>query len=159
MKQDRFCPAFFGCVKKDLRVARALHRLYQEKLENIATYLYAGIVTRDDEIEISILFEELAQASVEHFQLLGRLILALGSDPILQLHLSLKGVGIKALEAAEVRALQALLYALLQAERQFYEHCRELLLCIDDGVVCSVLCCLQEETIEQIQKLSGVIGG
>lgn len=159
MAKEQFCPTFFGCVKKDLRVARALHRLYQEKLEHIAAYLYGNVVTGEAEVELSALFEELAERAVGHFQLLGRLILALGSDPVVQLRTSLKGVGIRNSEAEKEDPLQGLLYSMLQRERHFYEHCRELLSCVEDGVVRSVLCYLQEEGIEQIQKLSAMVGG
>ena len=159
MAKEQFCPTFLGCVKKDLRVARALHRLYQEKLEHIAAYLYGNVVTGEAEVELSVAFEELSERSTGHFRLLGRLILALGSDPVVQLRSSLKGVGIRNSEAEKEDSLQDLLYAMLQKERHFYEHCRELLACIEDGVVRSVLCYLQEEGIEQIQKLSAMVGG
>ena len=140
-------------------MARALQRLYNGRFEEIAALLYRSIAVGEEEPELARFFEELAEGAVEQFQLLGRAIVALGSDPIPQLQHHLKGGRGECAEGGRRAAYQALLYDTLTSERRFYEACSALLGCIEEGLIGALLAYLQQEVAERIGLLSAVIAG
>ena len=79
-----FHPKLQGCVAHDRRMSRALEDCYAAELHAVATYTYRSLLCEPADRTLSDLFNTLALEEIEHFRLLGELILALGGNPTLR---------------------------------------------------------------------------
>ena len=73
-----FRPSLRGCVGRDARLAAAIYTCCSETFFSISDNIYRSLICRDSDTALSDLFEELAEKDLEHFRLLGELLLALG---------------------------------------------------------------------------------
>ncbi len=76
MNQDRT-----PTLRPDLRLAARMARVYNAALNQAILYTYQHLLTEGLDNEASALFLDLAAEETAHFQVLGRLIRALGGDP------------------------------------------------------------------------------
>ncbi len=72
-----FRPSLRGCVCRDARLSAAVYTCCSEAFFSISDNIYRSLVCRDCDTELSDLFEDLAQADLERFRILGELFLAL----------------------------------------------------------------------------------
>lgn len=86
-----FRPNLNGCVSKDLRLARATEDCYQEELVSSAAYAYRSLLLENQDPILADRMDDLAVEDAEHFRMLGKLILALGSDPSVRTRICVGG--------------------------------------------------------------------
>lgn len=79
-----FHPTLKGCVAHDRRMSRALEDCYAAELHAVAAYTYRSLLCEPADRTLSDLFNTLALEEIEHFRLLGELIIALGGNPTLR---------------------------------------------------------------------------
>ena len=72
-----FRPSLRGCVGRDARLAAAVYTCSVEAFFSISDNIYRSLTYKDCDNELCDLFEELAQADLERFRLLGELYIAL----------------------------------------------------------------------------------
>ena len=86
--EKRFYPPFHptleGCVAHDRRMSRALEDCYAAELHAIASYTYRSLLCEPFDRALADLFNGIALEEIQHFRLLGELILALGGNPVLR---------------------------------------------------------------------------
>lgn len=82
-----FRPILDGCVGRDPRLSRMLEDLYPRALYAVAAYTYRSLICERIDKGLSDLFDRFAIDEVEHFRLLGQLILALGGNPMIRVQL------------------------------------------------------------------------
>ncbi len=85
-----FRPTLRGCVARDPKFAQALSEVYRHKLYEVAAMTYRSLIAEQSDAAAAGVFDEIAIDTAEHFRLLGDLILALGTDPCIQMHLSVE---------------------------------------------------------------------
>lgn len=79
-----FHPRLQGCVAHDRRMSHALEDCYAAELHAVAAYTYRSLLCEPADRTLSDLFNTLALEEIEHFRLLGELIIALGGNPTLR---------------------------------------------------------------------------
>ena len=79
-----FRPTVEGCVARDPRLAAAFAESYSEELRGVVAYSYLSILFAQQDARASALFGRLAKEEMQHFRMLGELILALGGNPSVQ---------------------------------------------------------------------------
>jgi hypothetical protein len=72
-----FRPSLRGCVGRDTRLAAAVYTCSCEAFWSISDNIWRSLVYKDRDTSLSDLFDELAQADLEHFRALGELFWAL----------------------------------------------------------------------------------
>ena len=72
-----FRPSLRGCVGRDERLATAVYTVSVEAFFSISDNIYRSLICKDSDTTLCDLFEELAEADLERFRLLGELYLAL----------------------------------------------------------------------------------
>lgn len=80
IRVPRFRPPMEGCVAKDRRLANAFKICYIDTFASIAANIYRSLVCLGHDRRAAELFDCIAEEDLEHFRLLGELILALGGD-------------------------------------------------------------------------------
>ena len=80
IRAPRFRPPMEGCVAKDRRLANGFKICYIDTFASIAANVYRSLVSLRCDRRASELFDCIAEEDLEHFRLLGELILALGGD-------------------------------------------------------------------------------
>ena len=87
---ERFHPTLRGCVAKDVRMARALEGCYLRALYEVSAQSYRSILCEQSDRRLAELFEELAQAALVRFRMLGEMIAALGGNPAIRVGLRIE---------------------------------------------------------------------
>ena len=83
-RTPRFRPPMEGCVARDRRLANAVKICYVDTFASIAANIYRSLVSLSRDRRAADLFDSIAEEELEHFRLLGELILALGGDAVLR---------------------------------------------------------------------------
>lgn len=83
-RAPRFRPPMEGCVARDRRLANAVKICYIDTFASIAANIYRSLVSLSRDRRAADLFDSIAEEELEHFRLLGELILALGGDAALR---------------------------------------------------------------------------
>ena len=156
--EKSFLPDFFGCVRKDPRLARAVERLCSEEMETVSYCLWCEALLGEEDGATAALLETLVREAAYRFRFLGRLLLALGGDLSLrgQIRLQRRETGSDADPLP-----QSILYGCLLRMRRLgaaYRSVIEGSLAVKDGVVRSALSCLLEDFEEIEERLSGFFG-
>lgn len=84
MGERAFRPTLKGCVAENRSMARALEEAHRMAFCAVANHTWRSLIFESSNVELSVLFDELATEQLFAFRLLGALIIALGGSPRLQ---------------------------------------------------------------------------
>ena len=153
LNRGRMLPSAYGGAhqmpSRDLRIARLLEDCYRAELGAVAAYTYRSLVTEPRSRELADLFDRIAVDETEHFLLLGRLICALGGDPVIQTRVHTVSL------AREAREEKMLCTALCE-ERAEVDRYQTVMGRVEDRIVRSFLSQIisdEERHIREMQKM------
>jgi bacterioferritin (cytochrome b1) len=72
-------------------MARGVEECYAGALASVAAYTYRSLMTEQSDPALSRMMDEIREEKVEHFRLLGGLILALGAEPAVRTQIRVGG--------------------------------------------------------------------
>ena len=135
-----FRPNLRACVGEDVRLARAVEESYLEKLASVAAYTYRSLMTEEIDCALAEVFDSYAVEEMEHFRLLGDLILSLGGDPALRTQVRVTPIDWRRERRKEQdRTVIQLLEEAIREEKRSVERLEVLMGHTEDRVVRSLL--------------------
>ncbi len=84
---EQMPPGEIQGVKRDLQLARRLYPHLGHEIVDVSDYTYFSIMFEDFAPKFAELVEKLALDELEHYRILGQLILDLGANPALNIRL------------------------------------------------------------------------
>lgn len=133
-----FRPNLVGCVAKDLRMARWVEECYAGALASVAAYTYRSLMTEQSDPVLSRVMDEIRGEKVEHFRLLGGLILALGAEPAVRAQIRVGGER-RCREGGSREEIGQILRDAVREERCAVDRMQNLMGRTEDRVVRSLL--------------------
>lgn len=152
-----FRPRLIGCVVQDLRMAHAIGECYQCELYAIAAYLWRSLVCERKNNALSACFEQYAREEIEHFRLLGELIVSLGARPALYTQVKIDPMRYSQEDA--VACMRQLVREAIADERQMVDRYQTLMGKSGDRVVRSILAGLISDAHRHIEGLENLSCG
>ena len=152
-----FRPRLIGCVSQDIRMARAIGECYQCELYAIAAYLWRSLLCERQDRELSTLCEQYAREEIEHFRLLGELIVSLGGRPALYTQVKIDPANYPREDGAA--CVRQMMCEAIADERQMIDRYQTLMGKSSDRVVRSILAGLISDAHRHVERLESTFCG
>ncbi|MBQ9759850.1 MAG: ferritin-like domain-containing protein [Clostridia bacterium] len=143
---------------RDPRLARLLGECYRAELCSVAAYTYRAAVTEPHSKELSDAFDRIATDEMEHFRLLGALIVSLGGEPMLRMRWQ-SGEGVPSSGDTRERAIAEgrMLSEAIEEERCEIDRYQTLMGQTEDRIVRSFLCQILSDEERHVARLKTLI--
>lgn len=138
----------------DLRLSKMLEDCYRWELASMTGYTYRSIITQPHSRELSDVFDRIVIDEMEHFRLLGTLIVSLGGDPLIRMRLHTASVEI-AREGGDAFscAVTQMLSEAISEEKAEIDRYQTLLCRAEDRIVRSFLCQIIADEERHLSRL------
>lgn len=154
-----FRPTLAGCVTRNPALARALEGLYLHALYSVAATTYRALIAERHDRTLAATLDEISVERSEHFRLLGDLILALGSNPVIRTELQVERITPDGKDSMRTEALTAGLISRTVAEHKWsIDRMQTLMGSTQDRIVRSILAHLVDDEERHVQMLRACKG-
>lgn len=155
-KEDRLFPS--GGARrlpaKDPRLSRVLEDCYRAELCAMAAYTYRSMITEPLSRELSDALDRIAIDEMEHFRLLGSLIVSLGGNPVVRVRLQNDPLEFDGCDARVLSGkVTRMLSDAIREEREEIDRYQTLMGRTEDRIVRSFLCQIIADEERHVAKL------
>lgn len=143
---------------RDLKLARSLEAGYRAELYSTAAYTYRSMMIEPISKELSDALDRIAIDEMEHFRLLGLLIVSLGGNPVLCTHLQTEKLEFNGGDSGSLSvSVTRMLSDAIREERQEIDRYQTLMGRTQDRIVRSFFCQMIADEERHVAKLYSMI--
>ena len=139
---------------RDPRLARRLEESYHAELSATASYTYRSMITEPISKELSDALDQIAVDEMEHFRLLGLLMVSLGGNPTLCTSVQTDRMDLDPEDRKKLSvSVTQMLSAAIREERAEIDRYQTLMARTEDRIVRSFLCQMIADEERHVAKL------
>ena len=143
---------------KDPRLARRLEESYRAELSATASYTYRSMMTEPISKELSDALDQIAVDEMEHFRLLGLLIVSLGGNPTLCTSVHTDRMELNTEDERKLSvSVTCMLSDAIREERAEIDRYQTLMARTQDRIVRSFLCQMIADEERHVARLYSMI--
>lgn len=158
MRMPRFHPVTEGCVAKDAKLARAVEERYRDELASASANTYRSLMSAETDRGVASLFAQISEEEMQHFRLVGELIIALGGNPMLRTQIRTQSPDLTGAGAARRKqVVEGMLREAVGEKKYAIDRYQTLMGHTADRVVRSVISCILSDEQSQLSHLLDAI--
>lgn len=143
---------------RDRRPLRLLEECYRAELGAVAAYTYRSLMTEQISAELSAALDRMAIDEMEHFRLMGTLIVSLGGNPSLRVHVQNEPYSFEGLPTQKAEAtLTRMLTEALREEQKEIDRYQTVMAHTEDRILRSFLCQVISDEERHASKLRSLL--